>query len=56
MVTDFSKLKVNLNFKIKVRHKTRAPATRQDKVLTKQIETKCHYDNGKVYIIVPNYV
>ena len=56
MVTDFSKLKVNLNFKIKVRHKTRAPATRQDKVLTKQIETKCRYDNGKFYVIIPNYV
>ena len=53
MVTDFSKLKVNLNFKIKVRHKTRAPATRQDKVLTKQIETKCHYDNGKFYVVIP---
>lgn len=53
MVTDFSKLKVNLNFKIKVRHKTRAPATKQDKVLTKQIETKCHYDNGKFYVIIP---
>ena len=56
MVTDFSKLKVNLNFKIKVRHKTRAPATKQDKVLTKQIETKCRYDNGKFYVIIPNYV
>ena len=56
MVTDFSKLKVNLDFKIKVRHKTRAPATKQDKVLTKQIETKCHYDNGKFYVIIPNYV
>ena len=56
MVTDFSKLKVNLNFKIKVRHKTRAPATRQDKVLTKQIDTKCRYDNGKFYVIIPNYV
>lgn len=56
MVTDFSKLKVNLNFKIKVRHKTRAPATKQDKVLTKQIETKCHYDNGKFYVIIPNCV
>lgn len=53
MVTDFSKLKVNLNFKIKVRHKTRAPATKQDKVLTKQIETKCHYDNGKFYVTIP---
>ena len=53
MVTDFSKLKVNLNFKIKVRHKTRAPATKQDKVLTKQIETKCRYDNGKFYVIIP---
>ena len=53
MVTDFSKLKVNLNFKIKVRHKTRAPATKQDKVLTKQIETKCHYDNGKFYVVIP---
>lgn len=56
MVTDFSKLKVNLNFKIKVRHKTRAPSTKQDKVLTKQIETKCYYDNGKFYVIIPNYV
>lgn len=56
MVTDFSKLKVNLNFKIKVRHKTRAPALKQDKVLTKQIETKCRYDNGKFYVIIPNYV
>lgn len=56
MVTDFSKLKVNLNFKIKVRHKTRAPATKQDKVLTKQIETKCRYDNGKFYVIIPNHV
>lgn len=56
MVTDFSKLKVNLNFKIKVKHKTRAPALKQDKVLTKQIETKCHYDNGKFYVIIPNYV
>ena len=56
MVTDFSKLKVNLNFKIKVKHKTRAPATKQDKVLTKQIETKCRYDNGKFYVIIPNYV
>lgn len=53
MVTDFSKLKVNLNFKIKVRHKTRAPATKQDKVLTKQIETKCRYDNGKFYVTIP---
>ena len=53
MVTDFSKLKVNLNFKIKVKHKTRAPATKQDKVLTKQIETKCHYDNGKFYVVIP---
>ena len=56
MVTDFSKLKVNLNFKIKVKNKTRAPATKQDKVLTKQIETKCRYDNGKFYVIIPNYV
>lgn len=56
MVTDFSKLKVNLNFKIKVRHKTRAPATKQDKVLTKQIETKCRYDNGKFYVTIPYYV
>ena len=56
MVTDFSKLKVNLNFKIKVKHKTRAPSTKQDKVLTKQIETKCRYDNGKFYVIIPNYV
>ena len=56
MVTDFSKLKVNLNFKIKVKHKTRAPALKQDKVLTKQIETKCRYDNGKFYVIIPNYV
>lgn len=54
MVVDFSKLKVNLNFKIKARHKTRAPATKQDKVLTKQIETKCHYDDGKFYVIIPN--
>ena len=56
MVTDFNKLKVNLNFKIKVKHKTRAPALKQDKVLTKQIETKCRYDNGKFYVIIPNYV
>lgn len=56
MVTDFSKLKVNLNFKIKVKNKTRAPAIKQDKVLTKQIETKCRYDNGKFYVIIPNYV
>ena len=56
MVTDFSKLKVNLNFKIKVRHKTRAPATKQDKILTKQIETKCHYDNGKFYVVIPNCI
>ena len=56
MVTDFSKLKVNLNFKIKVKNKTRAPALKQDKVLTKQIETKCRYDNGKYYVIIPNYV
>lgn len=56
MVTDFNKLKINLNFKIKVRHKTRAPAIKQDKVLTKQIETKCRYDNGKFYVIIPNYV
>ncbi len=53
MVVDFSKLKVNLNFKIKVRHKTRAPALKQDKVLTKQIETKCLYDNGKFYVTIP---
>ena len=56
MVTDFNKLKVNLNFKIKVKNKTRAPALKQDKVLTKQIETKCRYDNGKFYVIIPNYV
>ena len=56
MVTDFSKLKVNLNFKIKVKNKTRAPALKQDKVQTKQIETKCRYDNGKFYVIIPNYV
>ena len=56
MVTDFSKLKVNLNFKIKVKNKTRAPALKQDKVLTKQIETKCRYDNGQFYVIIPNYV
>ena len=56
MVTDFSKLKVNLNFKIKVKNKPRAPALKQDKVLTKQIETKCRYDNGKFYVIIPNYV
>ena len=56
MVTDFSKLKVNLNFKIKVKNKTRAPALKQDKILTKQIETKCRYDNGKFYVIIPNYV
>ena len=56
MVTDFSKLKVNLNFKIKVKNKTRAPALKQNKVLTKQIETKCRYDNGKFYVIIPNYV
>ena len=56
MVTDFSKLKINLNFKIKVKNKTKAPAFKQDKVLTKQIETKCRYDNGKFYVIIPNYV
>ena len=56
MVTDFNKLKVNLNFKIKVKHKTRAPALKQDKVLTKQIETKCQYENGKFYVIIPNCV
>ena len=56
MVTDFSKLKVNLNFKIKVKHKTRAPALKQDKVLTKLIETKCRYDNGKFYVVIPNCV
>ena len=56
MVTDFSKLKVNLNFKIKVKHKTRAPSAKQDKVLTKNIETKCRYDNGKFYVVIPNYV
>ena len=56
MVTDFSKLKVNLNFKIKVKHKTRAPAVKQDKVLTKSIETKCQYDNGKFYVVIPNRV
>ena len=56
MVTDFSKLKVNLNFKIKVKHKTRAPAAKQDKVLTKSIETKCRYDNGKFYVVIPNCV
>ena len=56
MVTDFNKLKVNLNFKIKVKNKTRAPALKQDKVLTRRIETKCRYDNGKFYVIIPNYV
>ena len=56
MVTDFSKLKVNLNFKIKVKNKTRAPAAKQDKVLTKSIETKCRYDNGKFYVVIPNCV
>ena len=56
MVTDFSKLKVNLNFKIKVKHKTRAPAIKQDKVLTKNIETKCRYDNGKLYVVIPNCI
>ena len=56
MVTDFSKLKVNLNFKIKVKHKTRAPAAKQDKVLTKSIETKCRYDNGKFYVVIPNCI
>lgn len=56
MVTDFSKLKVNLNFKIKVKRKTRAPALKQDKVLTKQIETRCRYENGKFYVIIPNCV
>ena len=56
MVTDFSKLKVNLNFKIKVKNKTRAPAAKQDKVLTKNIETKCRYDNGKFYVVIPNCV
>ena len=53
MVTDFSKLKVNLNFKIKVRHKTRAPAAKQDKVLTNLIQTKCLYENGKFYVTIP---
>ena len=24
--------------------------------MTKQIETKCRYDNGKFYVIIPNYV
>ena len=56
MVTDFSKLKVNLNFKIKVKHKTRAPSAKQDKVLTKSIETKCRYDNGKFYVVIPNCI
>ena len=56
MVTDFSKLKVNLNFKIKVKHKTRAPSIKQDKVLTKNIETKCRYDNGKFYVVIPNCI
>ena len=56
MVTDFNKLKVNLNFKIKVKHKTRAPAFKQDKVLTNLIQTKCLYENGKFYVIIPNYV
>ena len=56
MVTDFNKLKVNLNFKIKVKHKTRAPAFKQDKVLTNLIQTKCRYYNGKFYVIIPNYV
>lgn len=56
MVTDFSKLKVNLNFKIKVKHKTRAPAPKQDKVLTNLIQTKCLYENGKFYVIIPYYV
>nr|DAW49044.1 MAG TPA: hypothetical protein [Crassvirales sp.] len=56
MVTDFSKLKVNLNFKIKVRHKTRAPAQNQDKVLTNLIQTKCLYENRKFYVIIPYYV
>ena len=56
MVTDFSKLKVNLNFKIKVKHKSRAPALKQDKILTKSIETKCCYDNGKFYVVIPNCV
>lgn len=56
MVTDFSKLKVNLNFKIKVKHKTRAQAPKQDKVLTNLIQTKCLYENGKFYVIIPYYV
>ena len=56
MVTDFNKLKVNLNFKIKVKHKTRAPALKQDKVLTNLVQTKCLYENGKFYVIIPNYV
>ena len=56
MVTDFSKLKVNLNFKIKVKHKTRAPAIKQDKVLTNLIQTKCLYENGKFYVIIPYHV
>ena len=53
MVTDFNKLKINLNFKIKVKHKTRAPALKQDKVLTNLIQTKCLYENGKFYVIIP---
>ena len=56
MVTDFNKLKVNLNFKIKVKHKTRAPALKQDKVLTNLIQTKCLYDNGNFYVIIPYHV
>ena len=56
MVTDFNKLKINLNFKIKVKHKTRAPALKQDKVLTNLIQTKCLYENGKFYVIIPYHV
>ena len=56
MVTDFNKLKVNLNFKIKVKHKTRAPSLKQDKVLTNLIQTKCLYENGKFYVVIPYHV
>ena len=49
MVTDFNKLKVNLNFKIKVKHKTRAPAIKQDKVLTNLIQHE--YNHAFLYHI-----
>uniref|UniRef100_A0AAU8MJC2 Uncharacterized protein n=1 Tax=Geladintestivirus 3 TaxID=3233135 RepID=A0AAU8MJC2_9CAUD len=50
MAVDFSKLSLNLNFKTK--HKMRAP-TNVDKVLTKQIECKCIYSDGKFTVTIP---